>query len=186
VIADIVVKEAGSAGSKGKGVFALRDFGKGEFIFRRRHERVISNAEIPFLSEEERHHLCELDFETSAVLLPPGCYLNHSCDPNAMRSGVKVFAWRDIGRGDEITIDYRLNAFGTERWKCDCGSGNCSGEVIGSFFSLDLERQRRYLPHAPRFIQREYGRRLASWRLVPPSPQRLPGDQGVGTPDLVT
>jgi hypothetical protein len=79
-----------------------------------------------------------------------------------MRSGVKVFAWRDIRCGDEVTIDYRLNAFGAERWKCDCGSGNCPGEVIGSFFSLDAERQSRYLPYAPRFIQSEYGRRLAS------------------------
>jgi hypothetical protein len=158
VIADIVVNDAGS---KGKGIFALRDFGKGEFIFRRRHGRLISSAEIPHLSEEEQRHLCELDFEISAVLLPPGCYLNHSCDPNAMRSGVKVFAWRDIRHGAEITIDYRLNAFGSERWKCDCGSGNCSKEVAGSFFSLDAERQRRYLPYAPRFVRREYARRLA-------------------------
>jgi hypothetical protein len=81
-----------------------------------------------------------------------------------MRSGVKVFAWRDIRRGDEITIDYRLNAFGSERWKCDCGSENCSGEVSGSFFSLEAELQRRYLPYAPRFLKREYGRRLAGGR----------------------
>jgi histone-lysine N-methyltransferase SETD2 len=161
VIADIVVKDAGR---KGKGVFALRDFGRGEFVFRRRHGRVLANAEIPALSEEEQRHLCELGFQTSAVLLPPGCYLNHSCDPNAMRSGVKVFAWRDIRRGDEITIDYRLNAFGSERWKCDCGSENCSGEVSGSFFSLEAELQRRYLPYAPRFLKREYGRRLAGGR----------------------
>ena len=45
------------------------------------------------------------------MLAPPGCYLNHSCDPNAMRHGVKVFAWRAIAAGEEITIDYRLNAF---------------------------------------------------------------------------
>ncbi len=110
MITDIVVKDAGG---RGKGVFALRDFRKGEFIFRRRNGRVISTEEIPFLSDAERRHLCELDFATSAVLLPPGCYLNHSCDPNAMRTGVKVFAWRDIRCDDEITIDYRLNAFGS-------------------------------------------------------------------------
>lgn len=40
MITDIVVKEAGI---KGKGVFALRDFARGEFIFRRRHGRVVSN-----------------------------------------------------------------------------------------------------------------------------------------------
>jgi len=67
------------------------------------------------LSAEDRRHLTELDFDRSAVLLPPGCYLNHSCEPNAMRSGVKVFAWRAIRKGEEITIDYRLNAFGHQR-----------------------------------------------------------------------
>jgi hypothetical protein len=33
MITDIIVKEAGV---KGKGVFAVRDFSRGEFIFRRR------------------------------------------------------------------------------------------------------------------------------------------------------
>lgn len=109
VIRDVVVKDAGR---KGKGVFALRDFRKGEFIFRRRHARIVLNMNLGSLSAEDRRHLCELDYERSAVLLPPGCYLNHACDPNAMRSGVKVFAWRRIRRGEEITIDCRLNAFG--------------------------------------------------------------------------
>jgi len=60
-----------------------------------------------------------------------------------MRSGVKVFAWRRIRRGDEITIDYRLNAFGGEHWSCTCNSAKCTGTVIGDFFSLDERTQRR-------------------------------------------
>src|SRR6266496_3491646 len=106
MITDIIVK---AAGSKGKGVFALREFARGEFIFRRRHGQVVSNSEISTLSEEDQRHLCELDWERSAVLLAPGCYLNHACDPNAMRSGTHVFAWKEIRRNEEITIDYRLN-----------------------------------------------------------------------------
>ncbi|HEU5441212.1 MAG TPA: SET domain-containing protein [Ktedonobacterales bacterium] len=157
MIWDVAVREAGE---KGLGVFALRDFTRGKFIFRRRHGALVTNDDIPKLSEEDRRHLCELDWITSAVLLPPGCYLNHSCEPNAMRRGVKVFAWRDIRRGDEITIDYRLNAFADdERWGCACGSASCLGYVIGSFFALDAERQRLYLPYAPRFIRQEYARR---------------------------
>ena len=159
MIGDVIVRPAGG---KGKGVFALRSFRASEFIFRRRYGRVLSNADIRSLSREERRHLCELDFETSAILLPPGCYLNHSCDPNAMRSGVKVFAWRSIRPGEEITIDYRLNAFGGQRSTCVCGSVNCSGEIISDFFSIEAARQRRYLPYAPDFIRREYRRRLKS------------------------
>ena len=157
MIKDVVVLDAGA---KGKGVFALRAFHQGEFIFRRRHGRVMRNRDLDRLSAEDRRHLCELDFDRSAVLLPPGCYLNHSCDANAMRSGVKVFAWRAIRRGEEITIDYRLNAFGNHRSRCLCGSRKCSGMVTWSFFALEPEWQRRYLPYAPDFIQREHRRRV--------------------------
>lgn len=157
--------EARAAGSKGLGVFALRDFRAGEFIFRRRHGRILRYDEIETLSERDARHLCELDFERCAVLLPPGCYLNHSCDPNAMRSGVKVFAWRAIRAGEEITIDYRLNAWDdNERWLCLCGASNCLGEVTGSFFSLPTERAEDYLRFAPAFIRREYRRRFPERR----------------------
>ncbi len=156
MITEVEVREAGT---KGNGVFARRSFEHGEFIFRRRHGCVVDARGLEQLSAQDQMHICELDWDRFAVLVPPGCYLNHSCDPNAMRSGVKVFAWKRIRAGDEITIDYRLNAFDGSTWPCDCGSANCSGEVVGSYFALPAERQRTYLRYAPRFIQREYRRR---------------------------
>ena len=153
MIRDVAVR---SAGNKGFGVFALKPFASGEFIFRRRNARPISAAETANLSAEDRMHLTELGWDRFAVVQAPGAYLNHSCDPNAMRRGVVVFAWRDINLGDEITIDYRLNAFGGDSWPCACGSANCKGIVIGSFFALDQATQRAYLPHAPEFIRREF------------------------------
>jgi uncharacterized protein len=156
MITDIIIK---AAGIKGLGVFALRDFSPGEFLFRRRYARIVRNDEIDTLSADDQRHLCELDWEHSAVLLPPGCYLNHACDPNAMRKGVTVFAWKPILAGEEITIDYRLNAFTGEEWTCVCGSANCQGTVTSSFFSLSEAQQRAYLQYAPNFIQREYQRR---------------------------
>jgi hypothetical protein len=147
------------AGTKGRGVYARRPFAKGEFIFRRRHTRVLSGDEIASATEWERIHLCELGFDRFAILAPPGCYLNHSCDPSAMRHGVNVFAWHPIAAGDEITIDYRLNAFDGDSWPCSCGSTACSGTVVGSFFAMDPDRQQLLLPHAPLFIQREHRRR---------------------------
>jgi len=156
MITDIVVREAGD---KGKGVFALRDFKEGEFIFRRRHGRIILNRDIHLLSEEEQRHLCELDWNTSAVLLSPGCYLNHSCDPNAMRKGTRVFAWKTIRAGEEIMIDYRLNGFTNDFCPCSCHSTNCEGFFYLSFFSLGERVQQQYLPYAPDFIRREFRRR---------------------------
>jgi hypothetical protein len=147
--------------TKGKGVFARRAFAPGDFIFRRRHLFTVDAAAIAALSPEDRMHLCELEWDRFAVLAPPGCYLNHSCDPNAMRSGVKVFAWKPIAAGDEITIDYRLNAFDGSSWPCDCRASACTGTVVGSFFALPEGRQRAYVRYAPAFIRREYRRRQA-------------------------
>lgn len=153
MLLDVFVRDTGI---KGLGVFARRSFAPGEFIFRRRHGRMVHNDEIPTLPDEDQRHLCELDRYHSAVLLPPGCYLNHSCEPNAMRSGVRVFAWRPIAAGDEITIDYRLNAFDDSTWTCLCGAPSCPDTVRSNFFSLDPEQQRAYFPYAPAFIRREY------------------------------
>jgi hypothetical protein len=66
-----------------------------------------------------------------------------------------VLAWKDIQQGEEITIDYRLNAFDEGRYDCACGSTNCLGYIILSFFALSADQQRIYLPYAPKFIQRE-------------------------------
>jgi hypothetical protein len=146
VIRDVGVRDAGS---KGRGVFARRAFEEGEFIFRRRHTRVFGGDELDRAGEWERIHLCELGFDRFAVLAPPGCYLNHFCDPNAMRHSVKVFAWHPIAEGDEITIDYRLNAFDSSSWPCNCGSETCTGVVVGSFFAMDRQRQKLLLLTPP-------------------------------------
>lgn len=158
MISDVEVR---SAGAKGRGVFARRSFIRGKFIFRRRNGAVVDRRGIADLSPDDEMHLTELGFDRFAVVLPPGAYLNHSCDPNAMRSGVKVFAWRDIDAGDEITIDYRLNAFDGTSWPCDCGAAICTGTVVGSFFALPPERQAAYLPYAPKFIRTEHHTRRA-------------------------
>ena len=156
MIRDVEVRPAGT---KGLGVFARRPFARGEFIFRRRNGRVVDAAGVASLPADDVMHLTELGFDRYAVVLPPGAYVNHSCDPNAMRGGVRVFAWRDIAAGEEITIDYRLNAFDGDSWTCACGGATCTGTVIGSFFALDPRRQESYLPYAPPFIRREYRRR---------------------------
>lgn len=156
MIRDVEVRDAGS---KGLGVFACRSFAKGEFIFRRRNGSALREADISRLSAEDQMHLTELGWDRYAVVLAPGAYLNHACDPNAMRSGIKVFTWRNIAADEEITIDYRLNAFDGDSWPCECRSASCTGSVVGSFFALPSERQQAYLPFAPRFIQQEYRRR---------------------------
>jgi hypothetical protein len=74
----VVVKDAGNTG---KGVFVLRDFARGDILFRRRYNRVVRNSELAQLSDEDQRHKDELAWETSVIMLPPGCYVKHSCDP---------------------------------------------------------------------------------------------------------
>jgi hypothetical protein len=151
--------EVREAGHRGKGIFARRDFRRGAVILRWQQGRVVRHDEIPTLSEWEQDHLSELTPETDQILPAPRCYANHACAPNAISTGDTLFAWSDIRAGDEITIDYRLNAH--DRWvtRCECAAFDEPHLVIGDFFSLPEHSQRAYLPYAPLFIQEEYHRR---------------------------
>ncbi len=154
----VIVKEAGE---KGKDVFARRGFHAGDCILRFRG-RVVHRDDLAALTPWEIEHLGELTAETYQILPRPRCYINHACLPNAYSSHDAVYAWRDIAIGDEIAIDYRLNAHDDgDAWEmmCHCGAYTEPHPVIGDFFSLPDERQAAYLPYAPAFIQRAYHQR---------------------------
>jgi SET domain-containing protein len=153
VITDIEVRDTAT---KGKGVFALRHFAAGDFIFRRRRGRIISNSEIATLPAEVQRHLDEIDEDTSEILTSPGCYFNHACEPNAMPHGLDLYAWKDIEADEEVTVDYRLSAITDNRWDCACGSAGCPGYFYHNFFALSEETQRRYLPYAPAYVRAAY------------------------------
>ena len=69
-----------------------------------------------------------------------------------MRRGVKIFAWRDIDKDTEITIDYRRTPSTASSSRRRVQEGDLIGDVTWSFFALDEERQRNYLPFTPDFI----------------------------------
>ena len=99
----------GDAGHKGRGVFATKPFRAGERILSFQG-RVVHSEDLAGLTAWEREHLGELTAETYQVLPEPRCYLNHACAPNAVSTPDAVYAQRDIAVGEEITVDYRLNA----------------------------------------------------------------------------
>lgn len=170
MISDI---EVGQTEGRGLGVFARRAFASGEFLFRRHHVPLRRSADGG-LAVEETAHVCQVDVDEFAVVSPPGCYMNHSCAPNALRRGVNVVAWSAIAAGEEITLDYRLNAVGGSAWRCRCGADACSRIVEGGFFGFGDQRQRELLPFAGDFVKREYRRRqTAAW---PTTRQRIAVD----------
>jgi len=69
---------------------------------------------------------------------------------------------RLIKKGEELTADYRNRSYNDWQMKCRCGSANCSGVVVGNFFSMPIELQRKYLLYAPKFIQREFKEKRGS------------------------
>jgi len=156
MIKDVIVKDAGK---KGKGVFALRSFKKGEFIFRSKKGRIVHKKDLPKLSKWELRHLNEIDKDTFEIETAPGCYINHSCDSNAIGKGNGLYALKSIKKGQEITADYRINGLFNNRWKCHCGSKNCTGWVTSNFFTLSEKLQKKYLHYTIKDIREEYYRR---------------------------
>ena len=77
-------------------------------------------------------------------------FMNHSCGPNVwMEDGVIVVTRRDIGPGEELTVDYALfeaSASFRSTWECVCGSTRCRGRVTGQDWQ-GRELQQRYAGH---------------------------------------
>jgi uncharacterized protein len=128
--------EITEAGIKGKGAFATKDIAKGELIGEYTGE-IIDEAEADrrYLAAE-RTYLFTLskekyiDGDASENSLR---FINHSCNPNceAEVDKDKVFyhALRDIKKGEELTIDYALDAEPDDPQTCLCGEANCRGTM---------------------------------------------------------
>ena len=95
---DVIVK---GAGKKGKGVFALRSFKKGEFILRYKRGEVAHKGGLAKLSRDDSVHLNEVDYDTWEIMRIPERFINHSCEPNSIAKGRSVFALRPIMGGRE-------------------------------------------------------------------------------------
>lgn len=117
----------------GQGVFAAEAVPARRKIGEIRGESISVDAARIRATRSERVMIVELsarraiDFSRSA---DPMRYTNHACVPNArldIRQGrVEFYALRDIGPGEEITVDYgETHHQGT--LACRCGSPGCAG-----------------------------------------------------------
>lgn len=150
----------GAAG-RGRGVYAARDFRAGDFVLpltgkaRRR-------AEIDWTNAGVLRYVIQVDDD----LFMEGeggadDYINHSCAPNIGPSpqGESYYALRDIGKGDELLIDYSMYDYDDGfRMDCLCGTPPCRGVITG-FSALDPDTQKRLLPGCLPYIRRKHGAR---------------------------
>ncbi len=120
-MADVIVKKSKI---EGMGVFAARNFKKGEVIIRWDVSHKLTKKQADKLSEKERKYLAFVNGQY-LLMQSPAKYANHSCDANTTAKDFCDVAIRDIKKGEEVTVDYSEDADATFSMKCNCGSKNC-------------------------------------------------------------
>jgi hypothetical protein len=140
----------------GQGLFARDKFVCGTIVVRL-GGRLVSSAELDGLMAKAAAHAGAPYLDTitvhegSHLILPPGTRVhfgNHSCDPNAWHVGpYEIAARRDIGAGQEVTIDYATQS-GLPGFvmKCRCHSNLCRGLITSEDWNLP-DLQSRYGDH---------------------------------------
>lgn len=125
---------------KGLGVFAARNFQKGETVIIGRQIEVSAKRTI---------YSMQIDFNSHAELDDPAKLTNHSCHPNTgirnnQFGGYNFIAIVDISEGEEITWDYETTEYiSISVPKCSCNSSNCRGQIRGFSFH-PAERRNKY------------------------------------------
>jgi SET domain-containing protein len=151
---NIVVKKSSI---QGKGVFAGKDFERGETI------GSMHGRSVNFLTYEKLYRRGNKRVSCDPFQIGLRAYItlenrynliNHSCDPNAAVQGVRtIVARKPIKKGEEITYDYSSTEwtpydyppYYTDGWpmNCRCGERKCR-RVIACF------------PYLPRAVQKKY------------------------------
>ena len=125
----------------GYGIFANQPIRKNEVIFSGEGlaQRIISKRYVESNWNEKQ----KSDFKHYAYPVGKDVYVlwdenpvnwapqNHSCAPNTAYDGLNVIATRDIGQGEELTVDYALFIDESmEPFACQCGSENCRELIV--------------------------------------------------------
>lgn len=90
----------------GKGVFAARDFRKGEIVMKWNHPTILSRKELEKISEKEKKFISKYGKTKFILFHAPDRFVNHSFFANTKVKNKSNIATRTIRKGDEITTDY--------------------------------------------------------------------------------
>jgi hypothetical protein len=71
------------------------------------------------------------------------CFMNHSCEPNAVIRGRQLVALKSIEPYQEIRFHYNTTEYElAEPFVCHCGSNRCEGQIRGFRFLSRSKRER--------------------------------------------
>jgi len=133
----------------GKGVFADKDFKRGEKIIDFKG-KLMKREELPKLDKPEDDRYVQID--KNGYLGPSNDFddlFNHSCNPNSgliIKNGKgTLIAIKNIKKGEEITWDYSTT-MDEDNWEMDClcGTKNCR-KRIRDFKYLPENIQQKYV-----------------------------------------
>ena len=111
-----------------KGVFAERNFKKGEIVLKWNVSHRLTKEEVDRLQEEENVYVSYVNGKYT-LMQSPDRFVNHSCDANTYTDNFCDVAKKDIKKGEEITSDYSEDEIPGFEMKCNCGSKNCRGII---------------------------------------------------------
>ena len=137
---DVYVAE----GTLGKGLFTAGKFLKGQRI------GVFEGPIIDFAAAvkkgDKQCYPLQIANDQYIDLTEPGCFANHSCEPNAgIKNDIELVALTNIPEGTEIRYDYSTTMdedFFT--MPCRCGSSTCRS-VVTDFKLLSPALQNKYI-----------------------------------------
>ncbi len=116
---DVVIKKSKI---QGKGVFAGRNFKKGEVVLKWKL-KVLSKTDVDRLAKRQKHYLYKFGGKFY-LQQSPEKFVNHSCDPNTKTKGFSDIAIKNIKKGEEITSKYTKASLPVG-FKCRCGNKSC-------------------------------------------------------------
>ncbi|MFH0819503.1 MAG: SET domain-containing protein [bacterium] len=105
-----------------KGVFAAKDFKKGEIVLKWT-PKFLGKAEVEKLRNNQKHYIYKVGKDKYLLMQSPEKLVNHSCEANTQSKNYCDVAARDIKKGEEITSDYKKGSLVS--FECQCSSKNC-------------------------------------------------------------
>ena len=127
----------------GLGVFAARAIGSGESILHFSGHHISFDEAVA--KGNRQCYTLQCGLREYIDLEAPGCFVNHSCQPNSGVRGVQLIALREIRTGEHICFDYSTT-MEEDYWQmnCRCGAPSCR-HVIGDFKYLPVSIQDVYI-----------------------------------------
>jgi len=117
---DFIIKKSAISG---KGVFANKNFKKGEVVIKWSLDKILNKQEVDLLPIKEKQYIVKQG-KKYILMQPPARYVNHSCNSNTVPKNNCDVAIRDIKEGEEITSNY-FEENGIDEFVCNCKSKNC-------------------------------------------------------------